>query len=273
MQWTGYFNRHAGYAHSGDALRAVYSACCALDVVFKLDDAVAELLYEGTQCIGARTVSNEKYTADVIVLTVGASVTSILPQIGHLVTAKAWAVGHVQLTPEEAAHLRGIPVTYARDLGFFFEPDGATNLLKLCSAGAGYTNVGPSGFSLPPEDNSFIPQADEELMRQLLRETLPGLAKRPFVEKKICWCADTQDSDYIIDFVPGKGGLVVASGDSAHAFKMLPIMGSWVQRVIEDGKQDIPKWKWKELKTSDGDISWRVGRTIDLKDAKIKSRL
>lgn len=274
MQWRGYFNRLAGYAHAGDALHATYAACCDLGVKFKLGDAVKALAWDGDRCVGAHTASGRFYGADVVVVTVGGSAVSLVPSLAPQITAKAYSVAHIQLTPAEAAKLRGIPVTYARDLGFLFEPDPRTNLLKLCPAGAGITNYAGGEVSLPPEDSSYVPAHEEAAMRRLLRDTLPDLADRPFVNQHMCWVADTRDSDYVIDFVPGKKGVVVATGDSGHGYKMLPIAGRWIKRVIEEESQPVARWRWKEVSGEPGDISWRVGELYDLsEDPKIQSKL
>lgn len=268
MEWTGYFNRLAGYAHAADALRAVAAACRALGVSLKLGAGAASLLFDGggDTCVGARTLSGAEHRADRVVLALGASVASLLPQIAPQITAKAWSVGHVRLSPDEAARLAGIPVTYARDLGFFFEPDRATGLLKLCPAGAGFTNFVGEGLSLPPADSNWIPPEDEEKIRALLRETLPALADRPLVDKKLCWCADTADSEYVIDYVPGKRNLVVVGGDSGHAFKMMPVVGNWVRDLLEKGEQDVARWRWNEGRGGAGEVSWRVGMPVDIKE-------
>ncbi|KAI9728021.1 MAG: hypothetical protein M1834_007835 [Cirrosporium novae-zelandiae] len=275
MAWTGYFNKRAGYAHAADAMRAVYSACIALGVTFHLDDGVTEILYSGNKCIGASTASGKQYKSPLTIICLGASAASLIPSIHVQVTGKAWPVAHVALTPEEAAPLMGIPVTYARDIGFFFEPDPKTHLLKLCSANAGITNYqSGSRLSVPPtttQQYAFIPTEDEQLIRRLLRETLPKLADRPLINKTLCWCADTRDSEYIIDFVPGKEGLAVISGDSGHGYKMLPVLGKWVKELIEGGEQSKKRWKWKDVKDDgDVDISWRVGMPQDMKDIKSK---
>ncbi|KAI1210182.1 FAD dependent oxidoreductase [Annulohypoxylon truncatum] len=281
MLWKGYFNSYAGYAHAADAMTAVYSACIALGVTIHLNSTVQNLTYSdsGDICTGAMTTKGTHYTASTTILTLGASLASILPQIKRQIIAKGSPVAHIQLTPREAAQLRGIPVTYARDLGFFFEPDVRTQQLKLCPANAGYTHyhhhhATSSGLlSLPPSDNSFVAARDEAAIRRLLRETLPELAERPLVGRRVCWCADTADSEYVIDFVPGKKGLVVVTGDSAHAFKMLPTLGAWVREVLERGRQDRERWRWKEGSDAAGvDISWRVGKTTDLQEVRDEIR-
>ncbi|KAJ9216658.1 hypothetical protein DTO166G4_1874 [Paecilomyces variotii] len=235
--WSGYLNSLAGYAHAADAMKSVYEDCLQKGVSFRLgphEGEVAELLFApGTRrCIGARTIS--------------------------------WPL----LSQEEAEKLRGIPVINVRDIGFFFEPDLATNKLKVCHMGGGYTNSsGSTGISLPPSrlaDSDFILKEDEEASRRLLREALPHLADRPLIDNHLCWFADSDDYNFVIDYVPEtERSLAILSGDSGHGFKMLPIMGDLAMKLLVDGQQSVSRWKWKESKPGDT-VAWRTGSSSDL---------
>lgn len=66
----------------------------------------------------------------------------------------------------------------------------------------------------------------------------------------------------------------MASGDFGTAFKMLPLAGRWIKKVIEEGKQTESGWQWKNMLGSNDDVSWRVGKPYDLsQESQIKSRL
>ncbi|KAF2644015.1 FAD dependent oxidoreductase [Massarina eburnea CBS 473.64] len=284
--WKGYFNRYDGYVHSANALRGIHHAASANGVKFFLGEhvgAVQEITYAGTgpsrMSTGVKTKDGRFHPASLVIVAVGAAATYIVPEIGSHVSAKSWSVAHVRLTDDETAALRGIPVTYARDIGFFFEPDPKTNLLKICPMGGGYINTNPStGISEPPsldQSRGFVPKEDELKMRELLRQTLPYLADRPLVEKSLCWFADTNDSDFIIDYVPGtSSSVILLSGDSGHGFKMFPIVGRWVNNLLnaEDGKQSISRWRWRDstsghtTATDGDDVSWRIGDVKELRD-------
>jgi sarcosine oxidase/L-pipecolate oxidase len=41
----------------------------------------------------------------------------------RLTKSQAWVYAHIQLTPEEAAAYKGVPVVYNGEIGFFFEPN------------------------------------------------------------------------------------------------------------------------------------------------------
>ncbi|KAF2865407.1 sarcosine oxidase [Massariosphaeria phaeospora] len=286
--WSGYYNSNAGYAQAAPALKALYTELLARGVEFRLGDSGhAVSILPDTQTAKAfpaprpyiRTADGKIHCADLVILALGAHTARLLSVAGAQLTAKAWAVGHVRVSAQEAAHLRGLPVVNCRDVGFFFEPvpagdeHGQEWLIKVCAHGGGYTNRGRAATSLPPwqaEENKAIPVEDEMLMRRLLRETLPELAKRRLERRFMCWCADTADSEYVIDYVPGyRKGLVLAGGDSGHGFKMLPVFGGWVVDLVERGQQTEKRWRWK-TGDSDGqeELGWRVGGVRDIREVQ-----
>ncbi|KAJ5338136.1 hypothetical protein N7452_004864 [Penicillium brevicompactum] len=285
--WNGYLNRYDGYAHSGDALAAVYRAAQAAGVRFFLGEngAVDEVVYvstlQGRKSSGIRTKDGKFHPSSLVIVAAGGAVGRLVPELGKKVVAKSWSVAHVQLTDEETSALRGIPITYARDLGFLFEPDPKTNLLKICPMGGGFVNTDPkTGVSHAPdnlEESAFVPEHDEKQMRKLLAHTFPALANRPLVKRSLCWFADTDDSDFIIDYIPGTSdSVVVLSGDSGHGFKMFPIFGSWVSDFLAHSQQRNSRWRWKQSDPNEGkgnwggDVSWRLGESKELSEIRPK---
>ncbi|KAF5545477.1 fructosyl amino acid oxidase [Fusarium napiforme] len=283
--WNGYFNRFDGYAHSGNALKSIFLATRAQGVKYILGaaGAVSEIVYEktssGRKAKGVKTTGGLFYPSNLVIVSVGAAGAKLVPEIGKQLVAKSWSVAHLHLTDDETSALRGIPVTYARDLGFFFEPDPKTNLLKLCPMGGGFINTDPkTGISHAPTDlkqSAFLPEGDEKQLRELVRQTLPQFADRPFVKKTLCWFADTADSDFIIDYVPNTSSSVLfLSGDSGHGFKFFPIFGGFVKDLLqsEKGEQPQARWGWKNPKTDEGKgdwggaVSWRLGNSTELVD-------
>ncbi|CAK7245113.1 MAG: hypothetical protein STHCBS139747_006682 [Sporothrix thermara] len=275
--WKGYLNQLAGYAQSSNAMQAVYRACVVLGVKFSLGKAgeVDELLYEttpgGKKCVGARTKDGQVHKARTTIVAAGGFVANVVPAIASQISAVCWGVCHVQLTPSESEELRGLPVTTVRDIGFFFEPDPATNKLKICYMGGGYTNQ-KNGVSVPYStlaESEYVTEEDIRQTRRLLKQVLPHIADRPLIDKHLCWVADTGNSDFIFDFVPGvtDNSLAVLSGDSGHGFKMMPIVGDFAANLLAKGKQELPRWRWREPEVQDGrpqHISWRATATVDL---------
>ncbi|KAF2098801.1 oxygen oxidoreductase [Rhizodiscina lignyota] len=296
--FKGYLNRLAGYAHSSNAMADLHRYLVSRGVKFILgaqEGKAVKLLYNTSnpserRCTRFQVASGRVHQARRTIVCVGAYAATLIPEMGSFVIAKCWSVAHVQLTERECDYLRGIPVLNVRDLGFFFEPDPATRLLKLCPLGAGYINSDANtGLSLPPSGSQrapkdYIPASDEKKLRRLLKETLPQLADRPFVDQRLCWFSDTSDSEYCVDFVPDTGGsLIVLSGDSGHGFKMMPIVGEWVLKLLRDGRQVRPRRQFRQTQKRDADwgndVSWRIGTTKEIRevveeqDRMVKARL
>lgn len=288
--WSGYYNKFGGYARAGRAMNKIYTICKARGVRFILgesDGTAVSLLFDGKRCIGVRTLSGQEHRAKHTIICLGAHIGRLVPSITPQITAKAWAVAHIQLNPEQAKSLAGIPVVNCHDLGFFFEPDTVTGLVKICAHRAGLTNYetipGYHRASVPAvtgeaSDGSGdatripsgqIPISDEQKIVALIAAAIPQFSHLPLIRKFICWCGDTTDSNFIIDFVPGteNKSLMVFSGDSGHAFKMLPIAGKWAREVLELGEQKLDRWKWKtKPEGSSEDIHWRPGNLEDVQE-------
>jgi sarcosine oxidase/L-pipecolate oxidase len=79
----------------------------------------------------------------------------------------------------------------------------------------------------------------------------PSLRDRPFSKTRLCWYSDTANADFLIDYHPHWQNLFVATGDSGHAFKFLPVIGDKISDCImrECPPQFRGKWDWKAKKT------------------------
>jgi sarcosine oxidase/L-pipecolate oxidase len=85
-----------------------------------------------------------------------------------------------------------------------------------------------SSFSASSRSEQYIPADKLKEMMTRLAAIYPDLANAPVKYTRVCFYSDSEDENWIIDHYPGLEGLVVASGDSGHAFKFLPVLGSLV---------------------------------------------
>jgi len=120
-------------------------------------------------------------------------------------------------------------------------------LLKLCNEFPGYTNLTtcrPFGatsdqlMSVPrshadhPTDTMPTESLDD--IKRLVSTCLPHLVDRPLINQAMCWCTDTPDARWLLCRDPRWANLILATGDSGHTFKMLPIVGREVVDLIEN---------------------------------------
>lgn len=168
--------------------------------------------------------------------------------------SKCWTLAHIELTEEEVKVFKGIPVVDNHELGFTFEPDPETRWMKICNAFPGYdwkqgsyTNKEgeTTRYSVPryasDHPDGGIPDEARDGINAFVDRVLPQFNGRPLLGARICWCTDSPDSYYLIDTHAEYANLLLATGDSGHAFKMLHIIGSY----IADALEGICKKEWK----------------------------
>ncbi|EGV65396.1 FAD-dependent oxidoreductase [Yamadazyma tenuis] len=276
--WKGHYQKtECGWADAKSALVSAGKEFARLGGQY-VESEVARLLYnaDNTAVLGCVTSDGRKVFAATTIVAAGASSVKIMDFEDQLL-AKCWTVGHIRLTPDEAASFKGMPVVCNLEKGFFFEPDYTKNELKICNEFPGYTHyVGDStaADSSVPVYKNQIPHVAERDIRLLLQETLPQLADRPLVQAKICWCTDTPDRNFLVCEHPQYGEtLVLATGDSGHGFKHMPSIGKYVARLVMYGPGGLDcekrtKWRWRPETAKDRiqDRFGGDGHVNDLKD-------
>ncbi|ORY26976.1 putative peroxisomal sarcosine oxidase [Naematelia encephala] len=261
--WCGLYCSTGGWVAARDALNSVGYELRRLGVktAFGTAGTFKELILsdDGKRCIGVKCIDGTEWNADLVVLAAGAW-SPVLVDLKGQCTSKCWVYAHIQLTPEEADAMRGIPTMYNDTYGFFMEPHPTLNLLKLCNEFPGYTNlqkVQPFGSPKPitisvprshaanPSDT--IPTESLDDIKRLVSKCLPHLAGRPLINQAMCWCTDTDDGQWVVCEDPRWKGLVLATGDSGHTFKMLPVVGGQVADLIEGKLSEERRqlWRWR----------------------------
>ncbi|KAL0072627.1 hypothetical protein AAF712_000390 [Marasmius tenuissimus] len=78
----------------------------------------------------------------------------------------------------------------------------------------------PRTLTSNPNNGLSIPKEVVKDLRESLRTMYPDLAKKPFSSTRLCWYNDTPDGDWVIGRHPKDRNLILATGDSGHAFKV-----------------------------------------------------
>ena len=105
--------------------------------------------------------------------------------------------------------------------GFPLHRDGVVKIARH-SSGRACTLNRPSALSL----NTKPP------LQEFLATYFPSLASARIVGSRVCLYSDTADQHLWIAPFTGRPGLVVASGDSGHAFKFAPVLGDFIADVV-----------------------------------------
>ncbi|KKA28739.1 hypothetical protein TD95_004758 [Thielaviopsis punctulata] len=299
----GYYNELAGWADAGAATKWMYDRVRATGRVTFLSDTVHSLLRDDADArvLGAKLDSGKEVRADLVVVAAGAWSGKLVDLSGRA-TATGQILAYVELTQHEFDQIRTTPVVLNLSNGLFTVPP-ATRLLKLARHAYGYLNPMPAPNALPVTPGARVPPTaslprtsfdDARLeiplegandLRQLLTNViaLNSLHGRPFVKTRLCWYSDTPTGDFLIDYHPGWKGLFVATGDSGHGFKFLPVLGEKIVDCISGCVDEELKkrWRWREavsggeiVATEDGSRAGLPGLLLDeeLRRVKLTSR-
>lgn len=263
----GYLNKMSGWADNGEAMKWLYRQVEKTGRINFVDAEVKELVTEGKRVVGARLKDSKVLRADIVFVAAGAWTGALIDLRGRC-EATGHALGYIDITEEEQQLLGKREVFINFTNGLFTMPP-RNRLLKVARHAYGYLNPQTIPNALPPSHTderkpivasipwtmrdegveAFPADADREL-RWALKNLLPlkGLENRPWRKTRLCWYSDTRDANWLVDWHPGWEGLFVATGDSGHGFKFLPVIGEKLADVMEgDGGPLGEKWKWKHI--------------------------
>ncbi|KAH6873808.1 FAD dependent oxidoreductase [Thelonectria olida] len=218
--------------------------------------------------VGVRTADGKIHHAVLTIVACGGWTPSLVPSLDGFAETTAGSV--VIFKIPESLRQRFSPsnfpawsfkITEGAEAGLYGFPVDENGNLKIGYRGTKYTNpqIQPDGLerSIPitrwseGEQISKVPAQAIKVIRRFTNEYLPELAELDISMTRLCWYTDSFDNHFIIDRVPDKEGLMVATAGSGHAFKYLPTIGSWVVDIIEAKGMDRPAvkaWSWRFLK-------------------------
>jgi glycine/D-amino acid oxidase-like deaminating enzyme len=237
----GYFNPNAGWAESGRAVERLTADARASGVDVIEGTPVARLLEKGSRTNGVALADGTTIEADIVLVTVGAWTPALLPELDDVMWTTGQPVVHFKVDDPDRWSAPKFPV-WAADIartGWYGFPALADGTLKIGHHG--------SGRRVHPEDPRTVTPEEVERFRRFLADSLPALAEAPVEATRLCLYCDTFDGDFWIDHHPARPGLVVATGDSGHAFKFAPVLGGLITDVVErKPNRWAPTFRWRE---------------------------
>lgn len=244
----GYFNPVGGWAASGRSMWHLSKAAKDSGVVVREQTAVARLIETQSRVTGVITASGGRITADLVLIASGAWTPVLLPELSTRLSVTGQPVFHFRVNDPKQWQPPHFPVWAAEigRTGWYGFPSLDDGTLKIA-------NHGP-GRRVHPDEPRVVLPAEIEHCRTFLRTSLPKLADAPLIGTRLCLYSDSHDGDFLIDHVPDRPGLVVASGDSGHAFKFAPVIGSVIAAVVSQSPHPLrSRFGWRESKGQSGE--------------------
>ena len=254
----GYLNPIGGWVESGRVIAKLAAEARAVGIEIIEDVADPRPQFDGTRCIGIASSNGIQWMAEHVLVAAGAWTPTLLPHLQDVMWATAQTVFHFKPHDPQPFTPPQFPV-WGADIGktgWYGFPANADGLVKVA-------NHGP-GRRVNANEPRSMPAGEEERYRAFLRETFPSLAEAPLHSSRVCLYCDTFDGAFWIDHDPAHPGLIVAAGDSGHAFKFTPVMGEIIADVVERKPNAwASRYRWRE-KTSAHSDGARASRSADL---------
>lgn len=281
--YQGYLDTVGGFVYADKACRYALHLAQELGVRFILDpqrghfDRFYYKPNDPTSTVqGIVTADGQIHKATLTIIACGGWSPSVLPELDGLCETTAGSVATIQI-PHDKPHLRerfspeNFPVWQYKvhagaDGNLYGFPVDEQGLMKLGYRGRKYTNpqtqANGAVRSVPitrwtsPAAISGLPEKSEQVIRGFLDTYLPELREQGLglTGTRLCWYTDSFDNQFVIDAVPEKRGVMIATGGSGHAFKFLPVLGRFVARRVQgraetaEERELLQRWQWRALK-------------------------
>jgi sarcosine oxidase/L-pipecolate oxidase len=267
----GYFNPEAGWC---DAERATMSFLrVATDKgVKRVTCEVTELTLDTSQgrVTGVRTSSGEAYTADKIVLAMGAWTSALLspiedalqlPEQGCIesqITAVGRLSAYYTLSESETQSIMDskMPVVVIGGQVDIIPPSQLKRTLKIndLQTEVVHSTTTRSGkkITVPPRMvQAHVPEGLKKESAEVMRKAMPHFTSTHTPSRwRICFDAVTPTEDWLLCRHPHESldNVTIATGGSFHSYKFLPVAGKYVAKVLQGescGEERDRAWKWK----------------------------
>ncbi|KAJ5100517.1 Sarcosine oxidase protein [Penicillium angulare] len=286
LPYTSLLDTTAGYAIAHKACWLALHKAKRLGVHFVLGGhkgTLKELCYKDkaqTEISGITTMDGKFHAGSLVLVACGGWTPSLVTELDGLCETTAGSVAFVKIPRGSTLFERFSPENFPT---FMYKMGGGKNgglygfarddrgQMKIGYRGTKYTNPTMQADgkvrSVPvtrwtrPFHTSQIPGHALNIINQFIDEELPEIRAEGLgvTSTRLCWYTDTFDDHYLIDYVPGKKNLMVATGGSGHAFKFLPVIGRHVVDIWE-GKETntLPKKNWLWRKQVMGETPYNV---------------
>ena len=244
----GYLNPRGGWAESGKVVAWLAQKARRVGVQVFENCAFARLLENGSKVIGVKAKDGREFCADLTLLATGAWTPTLLPELADVMWATGQPVLNFHVANPAEWQAPRFPV-WAADIGrtgWYGFPALADGTLKIA-------NHGP-GRRVHPDESREVSPDDEPRFRAFLRDTFPALADAPLISTRLCLYCDTFDGNFWLDHHPQRPGLFVAAGDSGHAFKFAPVLGTLIADAVERKLEGLAeRFAWRARKAVGGE--------------------
>jgi glycine/D-amino acid oxidase-like deaminating enzyme len=236
----GTYNPEGGFVESGRVIGRLVEEARKVGVEIHEGKTFGRLL--SGPVAGVLSTDGQRFEAEQVILAMGSWTPHALPWLSSEFRSTGHPVFH--LVPDDPALFRserfpvfGADISSTGYYGFPLHPLNA--VVKI-------GRHGPGRLMHPESPERIVTAQETEHLRAFLVVTFPRLADARIVDSRICLYCDSWDGHFWIAHDPDHPGLVLATGDSGHAFKFGPALGPLIADVVEGRGEPLhAKFRWR----------------------------
>lgn len=237
---VGLFQSDSGFLRATRCVRANARLARHYGATLHENTAVEEITSRGNRPV-IRTADGNEEIFDGVLVTAGAWMGKLFAHLGLRLSVERRQVVYLEIagdpipfTPEH------FPIWIdAESMYYGFPADGVLPGCKLASHTRGLA-VDPDIDDRAPEQAAI----DEAIA--LAADRFPGLAPHATFTQ-VCLYTNTENEDFILDYVPGLPNVALVSGCSGHGFKFTVLLGKLGAEMVAGGPRlsdsTAPAWR------------------------------
>ena len=179
--------------------------------------------------------ANETYNANYLILSAGAWLTTLVPELGLPLQTERQVVFWFRPRVNQEIFIQSRMPVYVwqmKDEKYYYYgvPDVGDGVKAAKDHDGEVTS--------PDHVRREVTKEDEEPVRQFLKRHIPSLDGPP-ISTGTCLYTNTPDGHFIIDFHPNHQNVIIVSACSGHGFKFSSVIGEVVREMVQDGKSKL----------------------------------
>jgi sarcosine oxidase len=226
--YVAVFQPDGGFLRAEPAVHALLASARAAGAELRIGETVHAIEPHGR---GVRVVTARgDIDAGCAVVAAGPWVKALLPDLPVAIRVTRQVLGWFAPRDPALFSKDRFPVFLLQNAdGMFYGfPDDGTGAVKVAKHHHADETVDPDRC------DRVVSAADEAMIRACLAAHLPP-ADGPLVAATTCLYTMTPDGDFILDRMPGRDGVIVASPCSGHGFKFAPVIGEIIADLATRG--------------------------------------
>ncbi len=183
-----------------------------------------------------------RIVADRLIVAAGAWVGRLIPDLARSFTVTRQKVLYLRPRDADAFRIGRFPVFISKGFGpddaFYGMPSFLGRGVKVARHGGPATD--------PDDENGMVNANDISRVRSFLRGVIPALNEAETDHTEVCLYTVDTNEHFLVDLLPDRADVVVASPCSGHGFKFSCMIGKILADLAVDGESAIHPlpWRW-----------------------------